>query len=279
MTAASWGLLQCLPWDEAFPSVLPVHQSLLGELGAITQIQGKTLNSYSRQPSWEQAPAQGWVFPAAISHPHSGDGLAVWLHQICLWQGIPCRNNWHHPNLHLFLETGTAPSDSSLQVFPTGSKRSKMLCGYWLRLYVNLLLSLFEDLFGVFYCFFKKKGKRKGQARLLHHVAATTNVTGKPCTQLGAAVPAPAPVRVNQTGINEAAAHSFSPAKTGISTQQPPRLPLLPVKGFTWDDTTFQPYPASPASLQESPVNRWQDSRCPWARHSTGSADQGGFSW
>lgn len=47
-------------------------------------------------------------------------------------------------------------------------------------------------------------------------MAANTNVTGKPPTQLGAAVSAPAAVRINQTGVREAAAHPFTPARTGI---------------------------------------------------------------
>lgn len=85
--------------------------------------------AYPGQPSWQQTPQPRAGFsPAEISHPHSGDGLPVWLHQLCLWPGIPCRNNWHAPSLHhlhLFLETSTTSGDSSLWLCPLGAEGQK----------------------------------------------------------------------------------------------------------------------------------------------------------
>lgn len=102
--------------------------------------------------------------------------------------------------------------NSPWQLTQTVNKAS--CCSACLRICLGFLIFFF--FFTVFLKRQHKGNRRKGQARFLHNVAANTNVTGKPHTQLGAAVSAPAAVRINQTGVREAAAHPFTPARTGI---------------------------------------------------------------
>lgn len=65
MTAANWGLLQCQLWDEAFPSVLPVHRSLLGQLGAITNTgQNSEFLLTAGKPQLGTGPCPGLGFPS-----------------------------------------------------------------------------------------------------------------------------------------------------------------------------------------------------------------------